>query len=538
MIQHSVRGNVFRNFGPHSITMSVEDLHTANEQSERERANQNALFPVFLKLEDLSLLVIGGGNVALEKLNAVYKNSPKTRVKLVSRTINPAIKKIQEVYPSLELIERTAESKDFDECDLVFIAINDFTAVNELVLEAHNRNLLVNVADTPGYCDFYLSSVVTKGDLKIAISSNGKSPTFTKRLKEILNDYIPDESQTSIENLNELRDHLKGDFSEKVRKLNEVTSILNSNKNLISLQPHLAGGVLQRKKRSWIHWLLYSAAAVGLMITGHLLFSLIPSGTIGGIAGTLYDSIDSALFIFIAAGFIAQMVDGSLGMAYGVTASTFLMSFGIPPAATSASVHASEIFTTGASGLSHLKFKNVNAKLFKHLLLPGVVGAGVGAYILSSLEEYAIYIKPFVAVYTLILGVIILVKAVKKLKDKRKVKRIGILAFFGAFLDSIGGGGWGPIVSSTLIAQGRNVKYTVGSVNLAEFFITLTSSVTFFIFLGLEHWQIISGLIIGGVIAAPIAAYITSKIPVKAGLIFVGIVIVIVSLKNILSAVL
>jgi uncharacterized membrane protein YfcA len=138
----------------------------------------------------------------------------------------------------------------------------------------------------------------------------------------------------------------------------------------------------------------------------------------------------------------------------------------------------------------------------------------------------------------LILGVIILVKAVKKLKDKRKVKRIGILAFFGAFLDSIGGGGWGPIVSSTLIAQGRNVKYTVGSVNLAEFFITLTSSVTFIIFLGLEHWQIISGLIIGGVIAAPIAAYITSKIPVKAGLIFVGIVIVIVSLKNILSAVL
>ncbi|MFM2016483.1 MAG: hypothetical protein RL007_139 [Bacteroidota bacterium] len=516
----------------------MEDLNSSVKESAQGASVKNTLFPVFLKLEDLRLLIIGGGNVALEKLNAVYRNSPKTQVTVVSRTINPAIRQLAEIHSNLELEERSVQSSDFDDCDLVFIAINDFASVNEFVLEAHNRNLLVNVADTPGYCDFYLSSVVTKGDLKIAISSNGKSPTFTKRLKEILNEYIPDESQTSLENLNELRDHLKGDFSEKVKKLNEVTSILNSNKNLISLQPHLAGGVLQRKKRSWIHWLAYSAAAVGLMITGHLLFSLIPSGTIGGMASTLYDSIDSTLFIFIAAGFIAQMVDGSLGMAYGVTASTFLMSFGIPPAATSASVHASEIFTTGASGLSHLKFKNVNAKLFKHLLLPGILGAGVGAYILSSLEEYAIYIKPFVAVYTLILGVIILVKAVKKLKDKRKVKRIGILAFFGAFLDSIGGGGWGPIVSSTLIAQGRNVKYTVGSVNLAEFFITLTSSVTFIIFLGLEHWQIISGLIIGGVIAAPIAAYITSKIPVKAGLIFVGIVIVIVSLKNILSAVL
>ena len=222
-------------------------------------------------------------------------------------------------------------------------------------------------------------------------------------------------------------------------------------------------------------------------------------------------------------------------MAYGVTASTFLMSFGISPAATSASVHASEIFTTGASGLSHLKFRNVNTKLFRHLLIPGIIGAFVGAYLLSSLEEYSKYIKPVVSVYTLILGVIILLKTLRKLKEKKKVKRIGILGFAGAFLDSIGGGGWGPIVSSTLIAQGRNVKYTVGSVNLAEFFVTLTSSITFFLFLGIEHWTIITGLIIGGVIAAPIAAYITSKIPVKAGLIFVGIVIILVSLKNILQ---
>lgn len=512
---------------------------SSDERTDSESGNK--LFPVFLKLEDLRLLVIGGGNVASEKLHAILRNSPATQIKLVAKTIKPEINRLAEQYPNLALNERAAVSDDFDDQDLVFIAVNDFDLVNELVLEAHKRNLLVNVADTPAYCDFYLSSVVQKGDLKIAISSNGKSPTFTKRLKEILADSIPEESQQTIENLNELRDHLKGDFTEKVRKLNEVTELLNKNKNLLSLQPHLAQETIDPPKRRWWYYGLFAVAAIALMVTGHLFFSYITFEDIGGIAGTLYDNIDNTLFIFIAAGFIAQMVDGSLGMAYGVTASTFMAAFGGPtitPAAISAGVHASEIFTTGASGLSHIKFKNVNAKLFRHLLIPGIIGAIVGAYILSSLEEYGKLVKPFVSCYTLILGVIIIIKAVKKLKEKRKVKRIGILAFFGAFLDSIGGGGWGPVVSSTLIAQGRNVKYTVGSVNLAEFFVTLASSITFFLFLGLQNWQMITGLVIGGVIAAPIAAYITSKVPVRPALIFVGLVVIITSLRNILVAIL
>jgi uncharacterized protein len=484
----------------------------------------------------MRLLIIGGGNVALEKLNAVLANSPETTIKLVAKEVSPAIIKLAESHANLLVDVRAASDEDFDDADLVILALNDFNAVNELVMKAHEKNLLVNVADTPAYCDFYLGSIVQKGDLKIAISSNGKSPTFTKRLKEVLQENLPAETQQSIENLHALRDHLKGDFTQKVKTLNEVTSLLNSNRNLISLQPHLAGEIVERKKRPWTHWLLYGASAIALMIVGHLLFRLVPFETIGTYAGIVYDQIDYHLWICIAAGFIAQMVDGSLGMAYGVTASTFLMSFGISPAATSASVHASEIFTTGASGLSHLRFKNVNGKLFRHLLVPGIIGAAIGAYVLSNLSEYALYVKPIVSTYTLILGAIIITKAIKKLKEKRKVKRIGILGFFGAFLDSIGGGGWGPIVSSTLIAQGRNVKYTVGSVSLAEFFVTLTSTFTFFIFLGITHWQEITGLVIGGVIAAPLAAYLTSKIPVRAGLIVVGIAVVIVSLRNIFTS--
>ncbi|MFZ9160340.1 MAG: sulfite exporter TauE/SafE family protein [Aquirufa sp.] len=236
-------------------------------------------------------------------------------------------------------------------------------------------------------------------------------------------------------------------------------------------------------------------------------------------------------------GFIDQMIDGALGMAYGVTATTFLLSVGITPAAASASVHASEVFTSGVSGYMHLKFGNVNSKLFKTLVIPGVIGAILGAYVISSLEDYAGYIKPIVSVYTLFLGAIIIRKAIIKRQEKRQLKRVGWLALFGGYLDSIGGGGWGPIVSSTLIASGRHPKYTIGSVNLTEFFVSLASSLTFFAVIGLGYLHVIIGLILGGVIAAPIAARLANKLPVKSMMILVGIVIIIVSLRQIILGV-
>lgn len=241
-------------------------------------------------------------------------------------------------------------------------------------------------------------------------------------------------------------------------------------------------------------------------------------------------------YLFVLAGFIAQMIDGALGMAYGVSASTFLLSFGVPPAAASASIHTSEIFTSGVSGLMHLKFQNVNKKLFKTLLLPGIIGAAAGAFVLSSLEEYNNIIKPVIALYTLYLGVIIIRKALKK-KKKVSSGNIPRLATFGGFMDSIGGGGWGPIVSSTLIARGRHPRYTIGTVNLAEFFVALASSITFFAVIGLSHWYVIAGLIAGGVIAAPIAAFLSRRLPVKTMMILVGVMVIIISIRIIFKAV-
>jgi uncharacterized protein len=274
-----------------------------------------------------------------------------------------------------------------------------------------------------------------------------------------------------------------------------------------------------------------------LVIVGALVAILIItivgfySEELGDQAAQYMNSIDSMFFIFLLGGFVAQLIDGSLGMAYGVSASTFLMSFGVPPAAASASIHTAEIFTSGISGLSHLKFRNVNKKLFRSLLIPGVLGAIAGAYILTSFEEYNSIIRPIVAVYTLALGLIIIRKALQARKQKSKTRNIPMLAAFGGFMDSVGGGGWGPIVASTLIAKGRNPRYTIGSVNLAEFFISFSSSLTFFATMGISYLQIIAGLVIGGAIAAPLAAYLTNRLPLKRMMLVVGVVIVLVSIR-------
>lgn len=249
-----------------------------------------------------------------------------------------------------------------------------------------------------------------------------------------------------------------------------------------------------------------------------------------------YDDVREVLgsdFVFyLLVGLGAQLVDGTLGMAYGATSNSFLLSLGVPPAVSSASVHVAEIFTTGASAVSHYKFKNINKKLLKSLVIPGVLGAVAGAYLLSDVIDGDI-IKPFISAYLVFLGVLILRKAFAKNIEKKKTKRIGLLAGFGGFMDSIGGGGWGPIVTSTLLGQGRNPRYTIGSVNAAEFVVTFASGITFLIFTGISSWQVVLGLIIGGVIAAPFGAYFVHKIKRKPLMIIVGLLVICLSFNNI-----
>jgi len=241
------------------------------------------------------------------------------------------------------------------------------------------------------------------------------------------------------------------------------------------------------------------------------------------------------LLLFVAIGFAAQMVDGAIGMAYGVTSSSVLLSVGVPPATTSACVHAAETFTTFVSGISHWKLGNVDRKLLVRLAVPGMVGGAIGAYLLTSLDGEKV--KPFISGYLLLMGLYIVWRAINKRQPEEAAPtRVAPLGFVGGLLDSLGGGGWGPIVTTTLIGQGTTPRYAIGSVNLAEFFVTLTISATFVFTIGLELWPIIAGLIIGGIIAAPFAALATKKLPDKVLMALVGSVIVILSLRTIVMS--
>jgi uncharacterized protein len=239
--------------------------------------------------------------------------------------------------------------------------------------------------------------------------------------------------------------------------------------------------------------------------------------------------------LFVAVGFAAQLVDGAIGMAYGLSGTTVMLSLGFPPAVASASVHAAEVFTTGISGFSHWRFGNLDWSFVRRLAIPGMVGGAAGAYLLTTLPGDGI--APFVSAYLLLMGAWILWKAFRRAPSVREAPRwIGPLGLGGGFLDAIGGGGWGPMVTSTLLGHGTTPRFTIGSVNFAEFFVTVTISVTFLGTIGLELWPIIAGLILGGAMAAPIAAYAAKTIPDRPLMILVGSVIMLLSIRGLIQA--
>lgn len=242
-----------------------------------------------------------------------------------------------------------------------------------------------------------------------------------------------------------------------------------------------------------------------------------------------------ALLPFIAIGFAAQLVDGALGMAFGVISNTLLISMGVPPAAASAGVHAAESFTTGASGISHIAHRNVDWKLFWRLVIPGMAGGVLGAYALSSVNAEAA--RPFVLAYLCAIGLYLLWRGIRFHPTERTHKFVAPLGLVGGFLDAAGGGGWGPVVTSNLLVQGGSPRKVVGTVNTVEFFLAAAISATFIFTLGLAAFTIATvGLVIGGVVAAPLGALLAKRIPARPLLILVGIVLTLTSIYGVLRA--
>lgn len=483
------------------------------------KKEKNVLYPVFLKLENLNTLLVGAGHVGLEKLQALLTNSPEAPITIVAPQVMDEVHKLIARHPQCTLYQRCFEPGDLENRDLVILATDDRGLHEEVRDMAKEKGVLVNVADTPDLCDFYLGSIVQKGNLKIAISTNGKSPTMAKRIREVLHDHLPGELDDVIENLHKVRNKLEGDFTYKVKKLNEITRVLSENDNV------------QNGKR-WRQIATYSLIGFALMLIGHFVFSYIPFRQLTDETVAWYKTLDPNFHWMVLAGFLAQMVDGATSMGYGVTSSIVLQTAQVSPAAISAGIHTAEMFTSGASGYSHYKFGNVNKKLFKALVIPGVIGAVIGALLLVYFDDTHLrYLRPVMACYTLLLGIRIFTNAFRPVDTKRKFKRYGWLAGAGGFLDSFGGGGWGPIVTSTLITKGRTPRYVVGSVSLTEFFVTLASAFTFFTLIGVQNWQVILALVIGGVIAAPIAARLAGKLPRKASFLLLGSVVILWSTR-------
>ncbi len=238
----------------------------------------------------------------------------------------------------------------------------------------------------------------------------------------------------------------------------------------------------------------------------------------------------SEFYWFILIGIGAQLVDGALGMAFGLVSSSVLLSMGLPPAAVSASIHTAEVFTTGASGVSHLVAGNVDRRLFLRLALPGAVGGALGAYVLTQLPGEII--RPFIYLYLLALAIFILARAAGRFTPRREVRRVPVLGFFAGLLDA-SGGGWGPVATSTLLARGGQARTTIGTVNAAEFVVTIAISATFLLSMGIQHASIVAGLLVGGMMAAPVAALLVKRLKERWVLIAVGVLVLSISLFQI-----
>jgi len=241
------------------------------------------------------------------------------------------------------------------------------------------------------------------------------------------------------------------------------------------------------------------------------------------------------LLPFIAVGFGAQLIDGALGMAFGVISSTLLLSLGVAPAAASAGVHTVESFTSAASALSHVAHKNVDWRLFSRLVVSGIIGGILGAYVLSSIA--ADTARPIVLTYLSVIGIYLIYRGIKYPPREREPKLVEPLGLVGGFLDAAGGGGWGAVVTSNLLVQGASPRKTIGTVSTAEFFLTVTISATFIAALGVEAFTVATvGLLIGGVAAAPLGAFVAARMPAKPLLIATGLILTLTSIYGVYSA--
>ena len=421
----------------------------------------NKSLSVFLNLENLKVLIVGGGTEALESLKIIINSFPNTNIHLIFESVSDEIKYFAQGKDTIKIQERRFFEDDFYNSHIALITDCGIGFYTEIIDIVQKKNILISIENNPELSDFQLESF---------ISDKNK---------------LPAEEQKS-----------KWQYSKDAQKYRRLVIYLS---------------------------LAFAAFFLGIAFDKY--FSFVQ-------AKDFVYEIPNEFYWMLAIGFFAQMVDGALGMGYGLTSSTLMLGMGIKLPSISGSIHTAEMFSSAMSGYSHYKYGNVNKKMLLYLAVPGVIGAVSGSLLLIYLgNEYENLAKGLMATYTLIMGYRITRLSFKKIMVKQKT-HIGRLGFFGGMMDAFGGGGWGPIVTSTLLSKGRKTNYVIGTVSMAEFFVTLSAAIVFFSSLGVSNIEIILGLIIGGVLAAPIAARLAGKMPRKTALILVALLLIVSSARN------
>lgn len=488
--------------------------------------------PLLFNFERVSLILVGKGEILSMFLNSLME-IPFQSVEIFDETKGYD----KSLYPSFIFHDRRMEVEDMLHNSLLIISTDDYDYEERLIEWAIANGVFTYVVGKPEISDFSPMSLIKKGNTRFGISMGNNPPEVQKRVNKIIEHHLPQDLDAIVEEMKFVVKNPLMNINEELQHLDNITAKYLERKQKKQISHS------EIEQLSKVYKAVQRRANIYLGIIGVLLL-------VGVFSYTLYafDLIpdlknfmnqDNHIFYkMLAVGFIAEIVAGSMGMGYGVICTTILLMMGVAPPVVSASIHSAESFTSAAGSISHYKLKNVNMKLVKALALPAVIGAIIGAFALTYFgEHYAHIVKPIISCYTLYLGINILRNAFKsKEKVQRKpesARKLNTLGLAGGFIDSFVGGGWGPLVTGTLMKDGRTPRYVVGSSTFSKFLLTITSAITFIFTIGIEHWNIVLGLLIGGIITAPFSAMLTSKLPVKKMFIVIGFLVCIMSLITI-----
>lgn len=495
------------------------------------------MHPFFLNLERIPLVIAGSDEVILKFLKEVTENSTSRKISVFDFYFSEEFLNFSKQQSQIQLFEKNLEINDLQEFCLLLISTEHFYQEENLLKVSRKKNVLVHIIGKPEISDFSLLSVIKKESVTLGISSNDYAPEVQKRIDRIIENALPIDLDQFIEQLDFANKNPLMNRGEELKILDQITAEYLEKKEKTKVPDVEFENFAKINKAVRRRANIYLGIIGGLLTIGILSYILFEFQLLPDISHFL--SQDNHIFYkMLAVGFGAEIVAGSMGMGYGVICTTLLLMMNVPPPIVSSSIHSAESFTSLAGSISHFKLKNVNLKLVKALAIPAILGAIIGAVALSYFGEHYVHIvKPIISLYTLYLGINILKNAFKKKEKKiqknKSGRNISMLGLVGGFIDSFAGGGWGPMVTGTLMKDGRTPRYVIGSSTMAKFILTVTSAATFALTLGIQHWNIILGLLIGGIITAPFSAMLTSRLPIKKMFVIIGCLIIIMSLLSI-----